>query len=357
MAIAAGEHVAEPDGDVRVHHDAPRRLFRVDVRQRPNQLVGIRLRGPLGQFVDEPELRAALGAVLLVHRPALRALAVVVPVHLREIVLAEARMVLHSLEHPLGDDFEHLRVGQTKLRLLADPLTVDLGEILGVLVEELVGADVAEVGVARAVEGVLLAERIVLAAAARVAPPAAAKLGVAAGPGVAGLAPSEAGLDQPVGLLDHDVLVPRRLRCVRRVPPHAQHVLEEVAHSVERSGTRRARDYQVRLDRPQHEALLAELLVARVNAQRGRDLAASDDDHRAVAAGHSHHDRQLHARRRLEIRLQLLGRVLLRRAGRLFQHDSASTLAVPQKHDLRGGRRECAQRRGKHHDDQSLLPR
>ena len=89
VAVAAGEHVAEPDGHVRVHHHAPRRLLGVHVRQRADQLVGIHLRGPLGQFVDEPELRAALGAVLLVHRPALRALAVVVPVHLREVVLAE----------------------------------------------------------------------------------------------------------------------------------------------------------------------------------------------------------------------------------------------------------------------------
>ena len=88
VTLARRIHVAEPDRNVGLHLHALGRLFRERVCQCANEFVRIGLRCAFGQFVDEPELGGARRSVLLVHLPAIGTLAVVVPVHLGEIVLA-----------------------------------------------------------------------------------------------------------------------------------------------------------------------------------------------------------------------------------------------------------------------------
>ena len=136
-------HVALDRAEARHHVVAQlrllRRLARVRVGKRLDDLVRKLLLHRLGDRVDKPDHGACVRLLLGVHRRALRALAVVVPVVLADAVVVGRRVPADMLEHVRGDDAQHVGVREAELRTVLDALALHHAEILGVLVEVLLG--------------------------------------------------------------------------------------------------------------------------------------------------------------------------------------------------------------------------
>ena len=168
--------------------------------QGADQSVRVDGGGAFGQLVHEPELGAPRTAVLLVDGSAFRALAIVVVVVLRKVVLSRVGKVHHPLQHSLGDDLQDVRMGQAKLGLLPSAHSANLREVFGMSVEELVGAHETEIRMGLSVVGVLPPIDMVRSSVAVVVPGVRQEVLVRARPGPGRVPPEERGPHHPIDL-------------------------------------------------------------------------------------------------------------------------------------------------------------
>ena len=132
MTVAGGKHVAQPDSDIWMHLHVLGRFFSVHVRKRANNLLRIDFGGALRKLVQKPVLCSTHSAILLVNSGTLVTFAIIVVVHLREIMLTGIGLTGHALQHLLGNNIKHLRICKAQLCLVTAPHSAYFRKVLGV---------------------------------------------------------------------------------------------------------------------------------------------------------------------------------------------------------------------------------
>ncbi len=269
---AVGERVREAAFDaaqaydnVLARLDVLRRLARVLVGERADKLFGELLLDPLGHLVDEPDERAGLAAFAFHDGLAVGALAGIPPVVLRDGVDEVFGAVAHTVFDALGDDVEHVGVGEAQLRVVPHAFTVDEAVVLGTLLEEFLRRHEREEGVHRPVG---------LHAARLLAVGHGAVNLVPRGPdGVEGLlveviAHADARRVLVVQAAEREGLAPGRHRHAGRVPAHAEFTFEEGQRGVHGAAFARAFKEDVRAVVAVGEGLVGKVVAGLHEAER-----------------------------------------------------------------------------------------
>ena len=307
-----------------------RRMARVLVGERLDDLVRELLLHRLGDRVHEPHHRAGVRALLVVHGLARRALAPVAPVVLAHAVELRARILADPREHVRGHETQHVGIREAELRALLQALALHHAVVLGMRVEVLLRRQepLERVAVAEAA-----AEAPRVAAVARLLSVRAAVHAVARGEVALEVVPpvdvaaEERGRLRVVEVVGHGEGVARGHDGVPRgVPAAAAVALQQLVHAVEHAAHVRA--YHVQMRRPRHDpkTVVATgttgILPVALGQRASRPLSDPPQHDRLRRQWPLiRHDRQTHAREALREVAQLLGRVLHRRRCVRSAHD------------------------------------
>jgi len=197
----------------------------------------------------------------------------------------------------------------------------DLGEILRVAVVKLVRADETKIGVYPPQAVDLDAEGVIAGAVAVVVSHVRHELVVGPGPAVGDVAPLECRPHQVLALRHPDPVELRRVGHARGQPAYPQVILDETVGSQEGASLRRARDHHVRIHHPDQRALLPDALCVGRHPEPARNGAVAEHNHRSAPGRQPLDHRQSGAGGRLDLRLQLDGRLPLRGAGVVIHHE------------------------------------
>ena len=241
--------MAQPYRDIRMDLQSGRRFFGVHVSKSADHFIGIHFEVRSASWFTNQNW-VPHGGVLLVDFGAFTALAIVVIIHLREVVLARIGHFLHALQHLLGDNIQDLRVGQAELRFLASAYAAYLGKVLGVLLEVLIGGYESKIAVTTAIMRVLDTKGTVRSSFAVIFACAGLKSLITTRPCVAGVAPEEGRFLQQVQCGKGNIVHLRRIRFAGSVPANPQMVLKKIIHAIECARSLCAGDNQVRSDGP-----------------------------------------------------------------------------------------------------------
>ncbi|OPZ70731.1 MAG: hypothetical protein BWY83_01499 [bacterium ADurb.Bin478] len=319
---------AQANDHVRPRPHGFRRLARVLVGQGLDRLIRKLFFHRFGHPIDQMQQRRSLCALFFRQGAAGCALTIIIPVVLRDRKHERLRIPANGLEHLIGHQGDDIRIGAAKLRMIAQPLAVDLGEILRVLIK-------IPVRRRQRIERVhkhAFAEAY-LAAVFLFEPARAAVHAVAAAP-VAVKTVKDKGLtvleqryfsfiqilqDQPFQFGDAG-----NGRCV---PAAVQVIFQQPVHAVQRTAYSAAGDDQTVSGGTQHIAFIPQLLERNTHAELLQTAVIAQKDLMGCGRFAVRANGQRHPGHLAKEMLQLFRRMAYR-GGRLFSDDDHIVRAV-----------------------------
>ena len=279
-------NAAQAHDDIVARADRRGRLAGVLIRQRADKFVRELRFNRGGDLVDEPDDRAGFAALAPGDGLAGFACTRAVPVVLRNVVDAVIRIFPHDLAKAFGQEAQHVRVGKTQLRPLVRALALDEAVILRMGLEEFGRRQERK---ERVNAPIALQPTALLAPAHRAIDPIARRPDGVERLEIKIVADAQTRLLRPLQIHETPRVALWRHGNLRRVPAHAQFVLEEGHHSIHCAPLPSAVDHHRRADVLVSESLV---VIQRRSELRAEKFAGarvgSDDDlppRRAGAVG------------------------------------------------------------------------